>query len=145
MSFDEKKRQFLMFLTPSASTRRPSASVLFTSTVLPENIVMMSSGRRASLLTAFSARQKSACKLCLNPCNYTQNIRTVKHIKNYLNLEIVSYLTNCCIKRAEDSGCPSTVALHTRHRCLNGQLSFSEVRIQDADIRKTDIIIKRLL
>ena len=53
--------------TPSARTSRPSASVLFTSTVLPECMKSTSSGLTAFGPIAFSARQSSKDTLCLQP------------------------------------------------------------------------------
>ena len=47
--------------TPSARTRRPSASVLLISHVRPERHLMMSSLRSAFGPIAFSARQSSRC------------------------------------------------------------------------------------
>ena len=60
-------RSFLAYATPSPSTSLPSASVLLISTVFPEYSVWMSSGRVAWGPTAFSARQKTACRFCENP------------------------------------------------------------------------------
>mmetsp|Transcript_19782 Transcript_19782/g.46814 ORF Transcript_19782/g.46814 Transcript_19782/m.46814 type:complete len:205 (+) Transcript_19782:254-868(+) len=54
---------FVAWFTPSASTRRPSASQLFTSTVFPESIVKMSSLRNADGPMAFSQRQSNNVSL----------------------------------------------------------------------------------
>mmetsp|Transcript_2388 Transcript_2388/g.7064 ORF Transcript_2388/g.7064 Transcript_2388/m.7064 type:complete len:294 (-) Transcript_2388:301-1182(-) len=48
------------YAAPSAITSRPSASVLFTSTVLPEYMCSTSSGRVDSLDSEFSAMQRTA-------------------------------------------------------------------------------------
>mmetsp|Transcript_39035 Transcript_39035/g.83204 ORF Transcript_39035/g.83204 Transcript_39035/m.83204 type:complete len:318 (+) Transcript_39035:416-1369(+) len=55
----------VQWATPSASTRRPSASVLLISHVLPERKRRMSSLRNAAEPMAFSARQRTTCTVFL--------------------------------------------------------------------------------